>query len=78
MENTRTRRTHNRVVIECYQAIKKAQEDPDTEKLLRVMRRYGRTTREQAIEMLKEEAAERMGMTVEEYEKYLESDESEL
>lgn len=65
----RTRRSHNRVVFECYQAIKKAEESNDTDKLLRVMSRYGRQTRDDAIKMLEEEAAERCGKSYEEYHK---------
>lgn len=65
----RTRRSHNRVVFECYQAIRKAEESNDTDKLLRVMSRYGRQTRDDAIKMLEEEAAERCGKSYEEYHK---------
>jgi DNA-binding FadR family transcriptional regulator len=66
---TRIRRSHNRVVFECYQAIKKAEESNDTDKLLRVMSRYGKKTRDDAIKMLEEDAAERCGMSYEEYHK---------
>lgn len=75
MNNTqRTRRSHNRVVFECYQAIKKAEESNDTDKLLRVMSRYGKQTRDDAIKMLEEEAAERRGMSYEEYHKEVTSE----
>lgn len=65
------RRSHNRIVFECYMAIKKASNENDTDKLIRVMSRYGRKTREEAYHMLIEEAAKEKGMTVWEYAKWL-------
>lgn len=69
---TRTRRSHNRVVFECYQAIKKA--GNDTDKLLKALSRYGEKTRDDAFKMLEEEAAERCGMSYEEYHKEMMSE----
>lgn len=63
------KRSHNRIVFECYKALKEAEKENDSDKMLRVMRRYGRKTREDAIRRLEEEAAERMGMSYEEYDK---------
>lgn len=74
MNNRKPNRSHNRIVFECYKAMKKAEAENDTDKLLSVMRRYGKKTREDAIEMLKEDAAEKLGMTKEEFEKQLEED----
>lgn len=68
------RRSHNRIVFECYMAIKKASNENDTDKLIRVMGRYGRKTREEAYHMLIEEAAKEKGMTVWEYTKWLNED----
>lgn len=72
--NTRTRKSHNRVVFECYQAIKKAEDSNDTDRLLRVMSRYGKKTREDAIRMLEEETAEHFGMGYEEFHKEIMSE----
>ena len=69
-----TRRSHNRIVLECYMAIKEANKENDTDKLVRVMIRYGKKTREDAIQMMKEEHAKDMGMTMEEYEKWFNED----
>lgn len=74
MNETRTRRSHNRIVFECYQAIKKAEAENDTDKLLNAMRRYGKKTREEAYKMLIEKAAEEKGMTIWEYTKWLNED----
>lgn len=68
------RRSHNRIVLECYMAIKKASDENDSDKLLKVMSRYGKKTRDDAIQMMREEHAKDMGMTVEEYEKWLNED----
>ncbi len=69
-----TRRSHNRIVLECYMAIKKASDENDTDKLLKVMSRYGKKTREDALQMMKEEHAKDMGMTMDEYEAWLKED----
>jgi hypothetical protein len=55
-------------------AIKKASDENDNDKLIKVMRRYGKKTRDDAIQMMKEEHAKDMGMTMEEYEKWLNED----
>ena len=74
MNDTRTRRSHNRVLLECYLAIKKASDGNDPDKLVKVMSRYGRSTVNEACEMLKEDAAERLGMTKEQFEESLKED----
>lgn len=70
----KTNRNHNRIVLECYMAIKKASAENDSDKLVKVMGRYGKKTREDAIQMMKEEHAKDMGMTMEEYEAWLKED----
>lgn len=67
-------RNHNKIVLECYLAIKKVEKENNPDKLVRVMGRYGRKTREDAIQMMKEEHAKDMGMTMEEYEAWLKED----
>ena len=62
------KRSHNRIVVECYMELKRS-EHPD-----KVFARYGRKTGQEAFQMLKEEHAKDMGMTMEEYEAWLESD----
>lgn len=69
------KRSHNRIVLECYMAIKKASKEVDADKLIRVMGRYGRKTREEAYRMLIEEEAKKRGMTIWEYTKWLNEDE---
>lgn len=71
MTTTKTRRSHARIVFECYMAIREAERENDSDKLLRVMSRYGKKTREEAIERLTREAAESMGMTYEEFQQSL-------
>lgn len=55
-------------------AIKKASNENDSDKLLKAMSRYGKKTRDDALQMMREEHAKDMGMTVEEYEKWLNED----
>lgn len=55
------RKTHQKVVTECYLAIKKADEENDTDKLLRVMSRYGKKTRDEALARLKNEFKAKYG-----------------
>jgi len=62
------KRGHNRIVAECYMELKRS-ENPE-----KVLTRYGRKTRQEAIQMLKEEHAKKMGMTMEEYEAWLKED----
>lgn len=68
------KRNHNRIVLECYMATKKSNEENDSDKLIKVMSRYGKKTREDALQMMKEEHAKDMGMTMEEYEEWLKED----
>lgn len=68
------RRSHNRIVLECKMAIKKASDENDSDKLLRVMSRYGRKTVDEAVREINEDHAKDMGMTMEEYEKWLNED----
>jgi hypothetical protein len=55
-------------------AIKKASDENDPDKLLRVMSRYGRKTVDEAVQEINEDHAKDMGMTMEEYEKWLNED----
>lgn len=71
---TKTRRSHRRIVLECKMAIKKASDENDSDKLLRVMSRYGRKTVDEAVREINEDHAKDMGMTMEEYEKWLNED----
>ena len=68
MKERKANRSHNRIVLECYMELKRSE---NSEK---VLARYGRKTRNEAIQMLKEEHAKDMGMTMEEYEEWLKSD----
>lgn len=65
------KRSHNRIVFECYMALKKAEAENDCDKMLRIMHRYGRKTREDAIRRLEEDSAEKLGMSYEEYDKMI-------
>ena len=65
------RQSHNRIVLNCYLELKN---DKDGKRLMTIMHKYGRKTRDEAITMLKQKSAEEMGMTLDEYEKYLLSD----
>lgn len=49
----KNRRTHQAIVMECYSALKRA-DDPTP-----VLRRYGKETRNEAMEMLKREYEEK-------------------
>lgn len=62
------RKSHNRIVFECYTQLKN---DVDMKRTTTILRRYGKETREQALKMLREDAAKKRGMTLEEYEKWL-------
>lgn len=68
MNNRQPKRNHARIVFECYMELKRS-EHPE-----RVFARYGRNTGNEAFQMLKEEHAKKMGMTMEEYEEWLKSD----
>lgn len=59
------KRNHNRIVHELYQAIKKCEDNGGD--IVKVLSRYGKQTRKDAIEMLERDAAERMGVTYEEF-----------
>lgn len=61
----KTRRSHNRVVLDCYRELKRSK-NPE-----KVFARYGRKTGEEAHRMIIEEAAEAKGMTIWEYTKWL-------
>lgn len=65
MNEGRKKRSHARIVFECYMELRKSN-NPE-----KVLARYGRKTREDAIRMYHEEMAEEMGMTMEEFEKWL-------
>lgn len=65
------KRSHQRIVFECKQAIEKAGSENNPDKLLRVMRRYGRKTREEAMLWINQDKAKAMGMTMEEYNAWL-------
>ena len=51
------RQSHNRIVLNCYLELKN---DKDGKRLMTIMRKYGRKTRDEAITMLKQDAAEKM------------------
>ena len=74
MKERNANRSHNRIVLECYFAIRKADEENDSEKLIRIMNRYGRQTLNDATKMIHEENAKKFGMTLEEYEEMLKND----
>lgn len=74
MNQRKPNRSHRRIVLECKTAIKKAEHENDPDKLLRVMRRYGRKTVDEAVREINEDHARDMGMTMEEYEKWLNED----
>lgn len=68
MKERNANRSHNRIVLECYMELKRS-ENPE-----KVFARYGRKTGNEAFQMLKEEHAQKLGMTMEEYEEWLKSD----
>ena len=68
MKPRNAKRPHARIVFECYMELKRS-ENPD-----KVFARYGRKTGNEAFQMLKEEHAQKMGMTMEEYEAWLKED----
>lgn len=63
------RRSHARIVFECYMELRN-NDNPE-----KVFARYGRKTREDAMRMYNEEKAKEMGMTMEEFEKWLKEEE---
>ena len=71
MTTTKTRRSHARIVFEAFTAIRNAEKDADSDKLLRVMRRYGRKTLDDAMDMLNDYHAEQLGMTREQFNEWL-------
>lgn len=74
MNERKPNRSHARIVFECKMAIKKASDENDSDKLLRVMSRYGRKTVDEAVRQINEDHAKEMGMTMEEYEAWLKED----
>lgn len=56
-----TRKSHQRKVFECYMDMKKGKS----------FVKYGKQTREDALRMYNEEKAKEMGMTMEEFNKWL-------
>ena len=71
MTTTKTRRSHARIVFEAFMAIRNAEKDADSDKLLRVMSRYGRKTLDDAMDMLNDYHAEQLGMTREQFNEWL-------
>lgn len=71
---TKTRRSHQRIVFECKMAIEKVSNENDPDKLLKVMSRYGRKTVDEAVLWINQDRAKEMGMTMEEYQKWLNED----
>lgn len=67
-------RTHQKIVTECAIALYNAGKEGDIEKYMNILNRYGKKTREEAIQMNHERRANEMGMTLEEYKAWLESD----
>lgn len=74
MNERKPNRSHRRIVFECKMAIKKASEEADSDKMLKVMSRYGRKTVDDAVREINEEHAKEMGMTMEEFEAWLKED----
>ena len=72
MKERNANRSHARIVFECKMAIKKC--DENNGDICAVLRRYGKATREQALYEIKEEHAQKLGMTMDEYEELLKSD----
>lgn len=68
MKERKANRSHARIVFECYMELKRS-ENPE-----KVFARYGRKTGDEAFQMLKEEHAKEMGMTMEQFEKWLNED----
>ena len=65
------KRNHQKIVLDCYLELKN---DVTGERLMTIMNKYGKKTRDEAIQMLKEEAAALLGMTLEEYEVFFRED----
>lgn len=74
MNQRKPNRSHRRIVFECKMAIKKAEQENDSDKLLRVMGRYGRKTVDEAVQEINEDHAKELGMTMEEYNAWLKSE----
>lgn len=71
MTTTKTRRSHAQIVFEAFMAIRNAEKEADSDKLLRVMSRYGRKTLDDAMDMLNDYHAEQLGMTREQFNEWL-------
>lgn len=71
MTTTKTRRPHALIVFEAFMAIRNAEKEADSDKLLRVMSRYGRKTLDDAMDMLNDYHAEQLGMTREQFNEWL-------
>lgn len=72
MKERNANRSHARMVFECKMAIKKCDEKGGD--IVKTLSRFGKATREQALYEIKEEHAQKLGMTMEEYEEWLKSD----
>ena len=72
MNQRKANRNHSRIVFECYMELRKNEHDID--KYMNVLKRYGRKTKEEAIQRLNEEHAKDLGMTMEEYNAWLKSE----
>ena len=64
MNQMTTRKSHARKVFECYMDMKNGNS----------FAKYGRQTRQEAWQMYKEEKAKEMGMTIEEFQNWLDED----
>lgn len=69
MNEGRKKRSHARIVFECYMELRKS-DNPE-----KVFARYGRKTGQEALQMYNEEKAKEMGMTMAEFENWLKEDE---
>jgi len=70
-KDNKMKRSHQRIVFECKQDIEKASNSNEPDKLLRVMRRYGRKTVDEAVLWINQDKAAAMGMTMDEYNAWL-------
>lgn len=71
MKERKANRSHARIVFECAMSMRKAERENDFDKELNIMKRYGRKTVNEAIELLNDWRAEEMGMTREEFNEWL-------
>lgn len=62
-------RSHARIVFECAMSMWKAERENDFDKEMNIMKRYGRKTLNDAIELLNDWRAEMLGITREELDK---------